>query len=243
VGTPRGSGWRGLIDRVAFVRSGYYLLSAIKEAVMDNHTRGQAEMNHAFEPCEDPWRYTTDPYQTARISSEIAMLDAVRGAMPFVKALEIGCAEGIFTEMLASRCDSLLAVDLSPVALARARRRLGANECIRLKEWDLRLDPVPDTYDLIVVIHALEYIRNPIIACKVRQKLISGLRLGGYFLVGTMMGGEIHESAWWGRYFLRSGKRINAFYAGHPALRVVQTAEFQLGVGLMAYDVLLQKAA
>jgi SAM-dependent methyltransferase len=235
--------WRGLVDRVGFVRSGYYLMSALKEAVMDNHSRGQAEMDQAFQPREDPWGYTTDSYQKARISSELAMLDAVRRGQRFGKVMEIGCAEGIFTELLASRCDALLAVDLSRVALERARRRLSGSNRVQLAEWDLRLDPVPGAYDLIVVIHALEYIRNPLTARKVREKLVGGLRPGGHLLVGTMTGGAIHQSAWWGRYFLRSGRRINEFYARHAGLRVVETAEFDLGPGFMAYDVFLQKAA
>ena len=169
------------------------------------------------------------------------MLDAVRGAARFGKALEVGCAEGMFTEMLAPRCKSLLAADISPVALTRARRRLQGIERVHFAEWDLRVDPVPDTYDLVVIIHALEYIRNPIYVRRARTKLVNSLRPGGYLLVGTMKVAKIYEDAWWGRFFLRSGKRINAFFAQHPALKVVKTAEFYLGNDYVSYDVLLQK--
>jgi hypothetical protein len=106
---------------------------------------------------------------------------------------------------------------------------------------DLRVDALPETYDLIVIIHALEYIRNPIYVRRARAKLVNGLRPGGYLLVGTMKVADIYEDAWWGRYFLRSGKRINAFFAAHPALKVVRTAEFYLGKDYVSYDVLLQK--
>ena len=40
------------------------------------------------------------------------MVDSVRGGKRFRNALEIGCAEGAFTELLADRCHSLLAVDI-----------------------------------------------------------------------------------------------------------------------------------
>jgi O-antigen/teichoic acid export membrane protein/SAM-dependent methyltransferase len=233
---------RRLLARVGFLRSGFYLLIAIREALLDSPARGQAELNHEFEPREDPWDYATVSYQRDRISSELAMLDAVRAAAPFGKVLEVGCAEGIFTEMLAPRCESLLALDISPVALARARRRLGADERVRFAEWDLRIDPLPDTYDLIIMIHALEYIRNPLYVRRARAKLVEGLRPGGYLLVGTMKVADIYEDAWWGRYVLRSGKRINNFFAKHPALKVVRTAEFHLGKDYVAYDVLLRKA-
>jgi O-antigen/teichoic acid export membrane protein len=233
---------RRLLRRVRFIRSGYYLLLAIREALLDGPARGRTELNREFARREDPWDYATVPYQMSRIRNEVGMLDAVRGGGRFGKALEVGCAEGIFTQFLAERCDSLLAVDISPVALARARQRCQEDERVRFAEWDLRVDPLPDTYDLIVMIHALEYIRNPISIRRARAKLVEGLCPGGFLLVGTMRVSEILEDAWWGRYFLRSGKRINAFFAQHPALKVVETAEFRLGGDDVTYDVLLQKA-
>jgi 2-polyprenyl-3-methyl-5-hydroxy-6-metoxy-1,4-benzoquinol methylase len=247
VEVPRAAGYqsyrrlRRLLARVGFLRSGYYLLLSIREAVMDSPARGQAELNHEFEPREDPWDYATVSYQGDRIRSELAALDSVRGTARFGKALEVGCAEGAFTEMLAPRCESLLAVDISSIALARARRRLRTEERVRFAEWDLRVDPIPDTYDLIVMIHALEYIRNPLYVRRARSKLVNSLLPGGYFLVGTMKVAEIYEDAWWGRYLLRSGKRINDLFSGHPALKVIWNAEFYLGKDFVSYDVLLQK--
>lgn len=234
---------RRLLARVGFLRSGFYLMIAIWEALLDSPARGRAELNHKFEGREDPWDYAKVSYHRDRICNEVAILDAVRGAARFGKVLEVGCAEGIFTEMLAPRCESLLAVDISQVALARARRRLSADEHVRFAEWDLRVDPMPDSYDLIVMIHALEYIRNPVYIHRARTKLVNGLRPGGYLFVGTMKTDDTTENAWWNRYFLRSGKRINNFFAEHPALKVVRTAEFYLGKDYIAYDVLLRKAS
>jgi O-antigen/teichoic acid export membrane protein/SAM-dependent methyltransferase len=232
---------RRLLARVGFLRSGYYLFLAIQEAVMDSPARGRTELNAEFERREDPWDYAKVSHQRDRIRTEVEILDAVRGSGRFGNALEVGCAEGIFTEMLAPRCESLLAVDISQVALARARQRLCADERVRFAEWDLRVDPLPDTYDLIVMIHALEYIRNPICVRRARTKLVNGLHPGGYLLLGTMKVAEMYENAWWGRYFLRSGKRINTFFADHPALKAIRTAEFHLGKDYVSYDVLLQK--
>ncbi len=245
---PRSAGYqayrrlRHALARVAFLRSGYYLWLAIRDAMRDSPARGQAELNHEFGPREDPWDYATASYQRDRIRSEVEMLDAVRGTARFGSALEVGCAEGIFTEVLAPRCDSLLAVDISPVALNRARRRLQGNERVQFAEWDLRVHPVPGTYDAIVIIHALEYIRNPFNVRKARTKLVDSLRPGGYLLVGCMQIGQIFEEAWWSRYFLRSGTRINNFFAEHPALTVVRKAQFYLGKDYVAHDVLLRRA-
>ena len=232
---------RHLLARVGFLRSGYYLTVAIRDALNDSPARGRAELNRAFEPRADPWDYATVTQQRERIRSEVGMLDAVRGDALFAQALEVGCAEGIFTEQLAPRCQSLLAVDISPVALSRARRRLDGNDHVRFAEWDLRTQPVAGSYNVIVIVHALEYIRNPLAIRKVRTNLVNSLEPGGYLLLGTMQTAQVFEEAWWGRYFLRSGKRINNFFAAHPALREVRTAEFHLGNDYVAYDVLLRK--
>lgn len=209
---------------------------------MDSPARAQIELNREFEPREDPWDYATISCQQHRIRGELEMLDAVHGTAPFAHALEVGCAEGIFTELLAPRCDSLTALDISTVALARARQRLHACERVHFAHWDLRVDTLSDTYDLIVIIHALEYIRNPVYIRRARAKLVKALRPGGYLLVGTMKVAEIYEKAWWGKYFLRSGKRINDFFAEHPDLEEVRSAEFRLDNDEVAYDVLLRKA-
>jgi len=232
---------RHALARAGFLRSGYYLLRSIRDAIQDSPERGRAELNQEFDAREDPWDYAKTPNQVDRIHSEVEMLDAVRGKGLFKRALEVGCAEGLFTEKLAPLCEHLLALDISDVALARARKRLHEFGCVDFALWDMRTDPVPDTYDLIVIIHAMEYVRNPLIIRRVRTKLVNSLRPGGYVLMGTMRVAEIYEDAWWGRFLLRSGQQINNFFARHPALKVVRTAEFHLGKDYLAYDVLLQK--
>jgi 2-polyprenyl-3-methyl-5-hydroxy-6-metoxy-1,4-benzoquinol methylase len=234
---------RHALARVVFLRSGYFLLRAIWEAMLDSPARGETELNHEFAPLEDPWSYASAPCHVYRISREVEMLDAVRGDRRFEKAMEVGCAEGLFTEKLAPLCDSLLAADISSVALARARRRLQAYEQVQFAHWDLRVHPVQGIYDLIVTVHALEYVRNPFYIRRAREKLVNSLRPGGYLLIGTMKVGDIYEDSWWGRFFLRSGKRINDFFAAHPALKVIETEDFKLGNGHVAFDVLLRREA
>jgi len=69
-----------------------------------------------------PWDYAS-PREQARFHHAAELLDVVRGNTCFRKALEVGCAEGAFTEFLAPRCESLLAVDVSAAALERALTR------------------------------------------------------------------------------------------------------------------------
>jgi O-antigen/teichoic acid export membrane protein/2-polyprenyl-3-methyl-5-hydroxy-6-metoxy-1,4-benzoquinol methylase len=232
---------RHLLARVRILRSTYYLLLSLREAMLDSPERGKAELNHEFESREDPWDYAAVPFQVERILREVSILDSVRPSSRFQNALEIGCAEGLFTEKLAPICNTLLAVDISGVALHRTQTRLAGQDHVQFALLDLRIDPIPDSYDLIVIIHALEYIRNPIDVRRIRTKLVNSLRPGGYLFIGTMEVAEIYENAWWGRFMLRSGQQINRFFAAHPALKTVRTDKLHLGEHYVAYDILLQK--
>ena len=232
-------GMRHALCPVGFLRSAWWHLLALREAALDSPERGRAELERTFAQ-EDPWRHGTNPRERQRYGGELAMLDAVRGGGRFQSALEIGCSEGLFTQLLAERCDSLLAVDISAVALERARRRREWGERVRFSEFDIRVDPLPETFDLIVVVHVLEYIRNPRYLRKARKKLVDALRPGGFLLVGSVKNEVLTERAWWSRYLLRGGKQINAFMAADPALKVVQSAEFDLA-DCISLDVLLQK--
>jgi SAM-dependent methyltransferase len=70
---------------------------------------------------EDPWDYATSEYEQGKYRRTLDYLPERTG-----RTLELGCSVGVFTAMLAPRCDRLVAVDFSPTALARARERLDA---------------------------------------------------------------------------------------------------------------------
>ena len=89
-------------------------------------------------------------------------------------AIEVGCAEGNFTrQILAERCEALLATDVSPVALDRARARCADLSHVRFERWDVLADAPPATFDLTVVMSVLEpfYRRRDL---KVAREKISG---------------------------------------------------------------------
>jgi SAM-dependent methyltransferase len=197
------------------------------------------ETDREFERRRDPWGYTTI-YGRERLHREAGILDGVRRGARFNKALEVGCAEGVFTELLVRRCEFLLAVDICTIALARARERCRESKHVKFEEWNLLCDPLPGTFDLIVVEDVLDYIGRPWILHTVREKLVDGLRPGGYLLVGNVRQNEVLERAWWGRRLIRGGRWINAFMSQHPALSVVATATVECG-GAANLEVLLRK--
>ncbi len=175
-----------------------------------------------FLKSSDPWNYETNPLEQERFSNQTAILDKAREGRRFASALEIGCAEGLYTEVIAARCESLLVLDLSPTALARARDRCQWSERVRFEPFDLRNDVIPGTFDLIVLAGVLEYFSSPATFRKIRKKLAAALVPGGYLLLETTRVNPVVEEAFWARYLVR-GRWIDHFIAKEPSLEVVSS--------------------
>jgi len=77
----------------------------------------------------DPWDFATSSYERHRYAETLNALQRDR----YGAAFEPGCSVGEFTALLAARCDRLLAVDVAPTAVARARAR-----CAQLPQVELR---------------------------------------------------------------------------------------------------------
>jgi SAM-dependent methyltransferase len=100
----------------------------------------------------DPWDYATSEYEQGKYRTTLAYLPERTG-----RTLELGCSVGVFTAMLAPRCDTLVAVDFSPTALARARRRLGDAPRVELLERRLPEGMPVGPFDTIVCAEVLYY--------------------------------------------------------------------------------------
>lgn len=100
----------------------------------------------------DPWDYESSPYEQTKYRRTLAALPEQTG-----RTLELGCSIGVFTAMLAPRCDSLLAVDFSPTALARARRRLAEVENVELSRRFLPEQTPGGPFETIVAAEILYY--------------------------------------------------------------------------------------
>jgi len=118
------------------------------------------KMDRVFSRGADPYRYAESPYERGR-------LDAMERALPerCGRALEVGCAEGAFTSRLAARSRSLAAVDISEVALERARKRLAAASNTDFFAGDVRLwsPPAGALFDVVVLGDVLYYLDKPLV--------------------------------------------------------------------------------
>jgi SAM-dependent methyltransferase len=201
-------------------------LSVLVNAIRDPWARIES-FDCDYAAMLDYWGYTTEPYERERHSLAIKLLDFARNGKRFGRVLEIACAEGVFTEMLAPLCDSLLAVDFSEIALERARRRLAQANGVSFNLWNLRTDPIPGVFDLIVVMDVLTCIRRPGKLRKVIDKLVGALRSGDLLLAGDYRESpELRtlEESRLGQHLLFGGKWVIQAIAAHQALQTLRTA-------------------
>ena len=115
----------------------------------------EAEHWDRFFAKHDPWNYTSE-YEQQKYRHTLELLPSRR----IDRAVELGCAEGVFTELLAPRVESLVAADISAVALERARARCAAHGHVTFAQHDLSAGMPGCDYDLVVCSEILYYLRD-----------------------------------------------------------------------------------
>ncbi len=125
----------------------------------------------------DPWDFETSGYERKKYRHTLESL----GDRTFRRALEAGCSIGVFTEMLAPRCDELLAVDASDRAVSAARKRLEKSPNVRVERRTLPEETPEGAFDLIVASEVLYYLDREAMLETLRL-LENSLAPGGLFL-------------------------------------------------------------
>ncbi len=137
------------------------------------HSNRQLFFESIFEK-SDPWNYGS-PYEQEKYRYQIELLP--RGQLG--ACLELACAEGLFTQMVAPRFHSFLATDISETALARARIRCADLKQVSFQKFDLATGPLPSGLDVIFCSEVLYYLRNEDELAHVARRLAQALRHGG----------------------------------------------------------------
>jgi SAM-dependent methyltransferase len=227
--------WRSLrrsLGSIGAVRSTYGLFCALRDrCIWGSDERVNTSLLNLYAEHLDPWHYTGLDEQ-ARFANAVELLDRVRGDSRFREVLEVGCAEGHFTAQLVLRCESLISVDISQVAMDRAKERC-PDSSVQFRILDLRQDPLPGPFDLIVVMDVLEYFFRPELIRRLRPKLVLALKPCGYLLVGNSRQSRLFEDVWWGKYLIRGGKQIGAFIGSDPNLEVVSESSNDMFVNTL----------
>ena len=113
--------------------------------------RESFEARYAANP--DPWDFETSAYEHQKYGRTLAAL----GDRRYGRAFEAGCSIGVFTAMLAERCDELLAVDIAQAAVDSASERLAAFDHVRVERRTLPGAWPAGPFDLVVCSELLYY--------------------------------------------------------------------------------------
>src|ERR1700694_4639910 len=105
----------------------------------------------------DPFLFDSNPREALKYERTLGLC----GPGPFRRALEVGCAEGAFTERLAPHCRKLDAVDISAVAVQRAADRTASFPDVSCERCKLPAEFPADAFDLIVASDVLCYLLWP----------------------------------------------------------------------------------
>ncbi len=186
---PRGVNFIKNALRTTFFRNGWY---------RDDHD----ELDRIYQALKDPWNFESSPFERARLH----LLFEKVTEHPHDSILEVGCAEGVFTSMIAGAAQRVVAIDVSPTAIARAQTRCPkpTYRTTSLQEFQAN-----EVFDLVVCAETLYYMKD---VARAIEKLSS---LGRYCVVS---------------YLEREAERLNPYLVKIPS---VVTRRYVLGQGIL----------
>ena len=100
----------------------------------------------------DPWEYRSRPYEFRKRAMTLACLPEAH----YDTAFEPGSSIGVLTQDLAARCDELLAMEVSSVALEHAAKSKPQN--VELRQGEIPKDWPDGSYDLVVLSEVCYYL-------------------------------------------------------------------------------------
>ena len=110
-----------------------------------------------------------------------------RTALPLLEpgdVLDIASGDGVLAELLAPHCNRYVCVDTSARVVAAAAERLRRFPNVEVREGDMHALPLADdSFDLVVLMHALTYAAKPAQAVAEAARV---LRPGGQLLLSSL---------------------------------------------------------
>ncbi len=126
----------------------------------------------------DPWDFETSPYEAGKYTATLAALPRRR----YAHALELGCSIGVLTRQLATRCERLLAADVSASAIAQARLRCADRPQVSFAQCEVSRQFPAGRFDLILVSEVGYYFSLPDLE-NLRARIAAALDPHGHLLL------------------------------------------------------------
>ena len=207
---------RKFLRRTPGLRSAVYLGASLWAAARETAGRTGRDSLGTYTAGVDPWRYDSEWGRRHLQAAEELITEAAARRGPIEWALELGCGEGWTTARLATHAHSVVAVDLSPVAIERARQRCvgaGTASPVRFEVADVMAGgmPAPGRFDLVVAMGFIELFQNPARARRVRRLVVDSVLPGGHLLVATVRQHPVVEQARWAPVLPRGASGIDRF--------------------------------
>ncbi len=125
----------------------------------------------------DPWGLATEPYEARKYALTMASIPRVR----YRRAFEPGSSIGVLTELLAGRCDELLAWDGAAAPLVQARERVDDHEHVTIQQARVPGRWPAGNFDLVVVSELL-YFLDAADRATLAQQVVGSLEPGGHLV-------------------------------------------------------------
>ncbi|MCW1414064.1 nodulation S family protein [Rhizobium sp. 1AS11] len=140
------------------------------------------QLLHSELAAEDPWRLDGNEFERER-HAQMLRLSLSQG--PITNALEVGCAAGAFTKILAPHCKRLTVIDVVPQAIVRTRQRMKEPSHVSWVVADVQQFSTKLLFDLIVVAEVLYYLEDIAAMRGAVRNLVSMLAPGGHLVFGS----------------------------------------------------------
>lgn len=105
----------------------------------------------------DPWQFESSWYEQRKYAVTMAALPERH----YQSAFEPGCSAGVLSSLLAERCDRLLATDIVPDVVGRARERCRKSNGVRIELRAIPEEWPTGPFDLVVLSEIAYYFDRP----------------------------------------------------------------------------------
>lgn len=140
----------------------------------------------------DPWHYATSAYEQGKQDKALELV----GQEHPERVLEIGCAEGVFTEKLAARGigKQIVGIDISSRAIARARERCARFGGVEFRSANILGESPDGLFDLVFIMEILYYLGRDLrtVCARLSPSLRDGCTV--FLMHGSSEGAPLHRS-------------------------------------------------
>jgi trans-aconitate methyltransferase len=131
----------------------------------------------------DPWKFAASPYERDKYEITLEAMPKAR----YRSALEVGCSIAVLTRSLASRCDTLIAIDAAQAPLLEAKRRCADLPGVRFEHMFVPEQWPEGQFELILLSEVVYYLSRDDVG-RLAAKVTNSLAKGGAVILVHWIG-------------------------------------------------------